>query len=155
MRTVSVSKVVRAPVEVAWEIVRTGANLDRWVPAITRCEIEGDGVGAKRVCVVDGHELHESIETVDDPTRLFQYRIHRQAMLPVRNILGSIHLTARGAEETAVLWFVNFDLDDEAAWGRVRDGVEALYRSALDGLEAHARRASLPDRESWTPKIET
>jgi uncharacterized protein YndB with AHSA1/START domain len=144
VKTVSVSKRIRVPVQVAWEIIRTGANMDRWVPAITQCRIEGDGVGARRVCVVDNHEMHESIETVDDPTRLFQYRIHQQAMLPVRNILGTLHLSACGAEETEVLWFVNFDLDDEAAWGPVRDGIEALYRSGIDGLEAHARRAALP-----------
>jgi uncharacterized protein YndB with AHSA1/START domain len=144
MKTVSVSKHIVVPVQVVWEIVRTGANMDRWVPAITQCKLEGSGVGAKRVCVVDNHELHESIETVDDPSRLFQYRIHKQAMIPVHNILGTIHLTACGGEETEVLWFVNFDLDDESTWVPVRDGIEALYRSGIDGLEAHAQSVMLP-----------
>ncbi|MBN8611094.1 MAG: SRPBCC family protein [Deltaproteobacteria bacterium] len=144
MKTVSVTKRIRVPVQVAWDVIRTGAHMDRWVPAITRCEVEGSGVGARRVCVVDDHEMHESIETVDDPSRLFQYRIQRQAMLPVRNVLGTLHLAACGAEETEVLWFVNFDLDDEAAWAPVRDGIEAIYRAGIDGLEAYARRETIP-----------
>lgn len=144
MRTVSVSMRVRVPVEVAWEIIRSGGNMDRWVPAISRCEVIGAGAGATRMCVVDSHEVHESIETVDDATRLFQYRIHKQTMLPIHDILGTLHLSACGADETQVLWFVNFDLDDDAAWPSVRDGIEALYRSGIAGLEAYARRVALP-----------
>lgn len=59
---------------------------------------------------------------------------------PVRNILGPLHLSARGAGETNVLWHIH--PDDEAAWGPVCDGIEALHRSGIDGLEA--RHAALP-----------
>lgn len=144
MKTVSVSKRIHVPAEVAWEIVRTGAHLERWVPAITRCELAGQGVGARRVCVIEGHELHESIETIDDVARLFQYRISKQALLPVRNIVGSIHLSACGPQETEVIWFVNFDLDDESAWMPVRDGIAAIYVAGIEGLADLARRSALP-----------
>lgn len=65
-------------------------------------------------------------------------------MLPARKILGRLRRSACGAEETDVLWFVDFDLDDEAAWGPVRDDIEAPHRSGIDGLESHARRETLP-----------
>lgn len=143
MKTVSVIKRIHVPAEVAWQIVRTGAHMERWVPAITRCDLEGHGVGAKRICVLDGHELHESIETIDDMTRLFQYRISKQSMLPVRNIVGSIHLSACSPEETEVLWFVSFDLDDESAWAPVRDGITAIYMAGIEGLADLARRSAL------------
>ena len=70
MKTISVSKRIRVPAQAAWEVVRTGAQMDRWVPAITSCALEGSGVGAKRTCVINGQELLESIETVDDTSRL-------------------------------------------------------------------------------------
>lgn len=55
--------------------------------------------------------------------------------------------TIRGAEETTVLRFVNFDLDDAATWAAVRDVFETLYRSAIDGLETHAQHAALLSEE--------
>jgi len=86
------------------------------------------------VCVINGQELHETIETVDDATRLFQYRIHRQSLMPVRNILATIHVTPTADTESQVLWFVNLELEDESAWDNVREGIQSIYRSAIDGL---------------------
>jgi hypothetical protein len=99
--------------------------------------LEGSGVGAKRVCVINGQELVESIETIDDASRLLQYRIHKQTMLPVRNVLATIHVSASGPAESEVLWFVNLELEDERAWSAVKEGIESIYRAAIDGLEAH------------------
>jgi hypothetical protein len=97
MKTVSVSCRISAPAQAVWEIVRTGADMNRWVPAITACRLEGAGVGAKRVCTVNGQELREAIETLDETSRLFQYRIDRQVLMPIRNILGTISPLPRSA----------------------------------------------------------
>jgi uncharacterized protein YndB with AHSA1/START domain len=139
MKTVSVSRRIQVPAEAVWEVVRTGAHLDRWVPAISSCALEGEGVGARRVCVINEQVLRESIETVDDASRLFQYRILEQSMMPVRNVLGTIHVSASGPSETEVLWFVNFELADERAWSAVKEGIESIYSSGIGGLEAHVR----------------
>jgi hypothetical protein len=139
MMTVSVSRRIQVPAQAVWEVVRTGAHLDRWVPAITSCAMEGEGVGARRVCVINEQVLRESIETVDDASHLFQYRILEQSMLPVRNVLGTIHVSANGPSETEVLWFVNLELDDESAWPAVKEGIEGIYRAGITGLEAHVR----------------
>lgn len=112
--------------------------MDQWVPAITSCRLEGEGVGARRLCVIDDHELQESIETVDDTSRLFQYRIHSQSLLPVRDFLGTIHITAVGPTEVELLWFANFELTDEHAWKTVKAAVEQIYGSGIDGLAARA-----------------
>lgn len=141
MKTVVVAKRIPVPADSVWSVIRTGAGMDRWVPAISVCSLEGEGVGARRVCVVDDHELIESIETVDDASRLFQYRIHAQSMMPVRDILGTIHVAAVGEAEAEVLWFSNFDLDDESEWPAVKAGIEALYLSGIEGLHAHLRDA--------------
>ena len=142
MKTVSVSKRIAAPAQVAWSIVRTGAEMHRWVPAITECRLEGEGVGAKRICVLAGQEIEETIATVDDDTRVFQYRIHRQSMMPVTGILGTIHVTELGPAEAEVLWFVNFELLDCAAWGSVKQGIEDIYTSGIDGLAARVAAIS-------------
>lgn len=140
MKTVAVSHRIRVPVKTAWEIVRTGDGLERWIPVISSCRLEGRGVGAKRVCTVNGQQVVESLETVDDGTRLLQYRIQEQALMPIRNALGTVHLTPTGGDETAVLWMMNFEIDVEAAWPAVKDGMTSMYQAAIEGLEAHARK---------------
>jgi hypothetical protein len=137
MRTVSVRARIPVDAAAAWAVVRTGGAMDRWVPAISACHVDGDGVGARRVCVIDAQELEETIETVDDESRLFQYRIRRQNLLPVRNVVGTIHLADTGPDACDVLWFANFELMQDEAWPAVRDGLEAIYRSGIEGLGQH------------------
>ncbi|MEB3204373.1 MAG: hypothetical protein VKP57_06695 [Candidatus Sericytochromatia bacterium] len=48
--------------------------------------------------VFDNHQPRESIDTVDDPTRPFQYRIPKQAMRPERLAFGTLHFSNCGAE---------------------------------------------------------
>jgi hypothetical protein len=140
MKTVSVSQRVAAPAKGVWDIVRTGADVNRWFPSVTACRLDGVGVGAQRICTVNGQELTEIIETVDDASRIFQYRIVEQALMPIRNILGTFHVAQIGASESQVLWFVNFDIDDERAWPAVKEGIEGMYRAGIDGLQALAGR---------------
>jgi hypothetical protein len=144
MKTVSVNKRIRVAAQTAWEIVRTGEAVDLWIPVISSCRTDGKGVGATRVCTINGQEVTESMETVDDTSRLFQYRIIKQSMMPIRNVLGTVHLTATGPSETEVLWFANFELDDEKAWPAVKQGIEGMYQAGIDGLEAHAQRSASP-----------
>lgn len=111
---------------------------------MTSCRLEGTGVGATRVCVVNQQELRESIETVDDDCRLFQYRILEQSLMPVRDIVGTIHISAIGSAEAEVLWFVNLELLDERAWPDVKAGIAGMYRAGIDGLEAYASQLTRP-----------
>jgi uncharacterized protein YndB with AHSA1/START domain len=138
MKTVIVNQSIPVSAHAVWKILRTGDHLERWIPIVTACHLEGSGVGAKRVCVINGQELVESIETVDENSRLFQYRIHAQSLMPVRNALGTIHLTAVSPAETSVLWMMNFDMTDEAAWPAVKEPMAEIYRGGIAGLAALA-----------------
>jgi Polyketide cyclase / dehydrase and lipid transport len=139
MKTVSVSRRINVPAQAAWEVIRSGGAMDRWVPAITSCKLEGEGIGARRICVINGQELIESVETVDDASRLFQYRILQQSLMPVHNVLGTIHVSSAGPAEAEVLWFVNFELEDEAALPVVKAEIEGIYRAGIEGLEVRVR----------------
>lgn len=139
MKTVAVCRRIAVPAPAVWDVVRTGSKMDHWVPVITSCKVEGEGVGATRLCVINEQTLRETIETVDDGSKLFQYRIVEQSLLPVRNILATIHLSATGPSETEVLWFVNLELNDDSAWLAVKEGIQGIYVAAIDGLEAYVR----------------
>jgi Polyketide cyclase / dehydrase and lipid transport len=141
MKTISVTQRIAISADSAWNIIRTGANMNRWFPPVTACRLEGAGVGAKRFCTVHGHELEESIETVDDVSRIFQYRILKQSLMPIQNIVGTVHVTAVSPAEAEVLWFVNFDLTDESALPGLQEGIASMYRAGIAGLETYAKAA--------------
>jgi hypothetical protein len=146
MKTVIVRRTISVPAEAAWDVVRTGGSLERWVPVVTSCRLEGKGPGAKRFCTINGQDVVESIATVDDTARVMQYRIERQSLMPIRDALGTVHLSAAGSTETDVLWIMNFAIDDERAWPAVKEGMEQIYLSAIDGLGAFARSGASPSR---------
>jgi uncharacterized protein YndB with AHSA1/START domain len=143
MSAVAVTRKVEASADAVWAIIRSGTGVDRWLPMVTSCRLEGTGVDAKRVCTLnDGtaeHELQETIETVDDAARLFQYRIDRQSMMPIQNYRGTMHVTPVGADQCEILWFANFDLGDASALPAVKAGLEGVYQAGIAGLEAAAK----------------
>lgn len=143
MRTIAVAATIAAPTSAVWEIIRSGTDLNRWVPAVTACRVDGSGVGARRVCTIGGSELQESIETVDDTNQLFQYRILEQSMMPVVDVLGTIHVSSVAPAGTHVLWFVNLTLTHDAAWEAVRTAIEGIYSAGIAGLESLANQASV------------
>ncbi|MEL6298443.1 MAG: SRPBCC family protein [Pseudomonadota bacterium] len=138
MKTVAVTKEIPVSADAAWAIVRTGDCMDRWSPMVTSCRLEGSGPGARRVCIINEKQLDETIEAVDDASRLFQYRIDRQDLMPITNVRGVIHIAPISVQASQVLWFVNLDVLDEAAWPKVKDGIEAIYGASIDGLAALA-----------------
>lgn len=129
-----------ASAEHVWALLRTGDGMDRWVPAITACEVTGSGEGASRRCVLDGQELKERIETVDDRARLFQYRILEQSVLPIRDVLGTLLVIER-ATTCEVVWLTSFELLDESARELVRSAMASVYEAGLEGLEDLVNRS--------------
>jgi hypothetical protein len=140
MKTVSITGTLNIAPHAVWDVIRRCDNVDRWAPGITACRVEGPAqVGATRYCSMGEQQLVESIETIDDPSRLFQYRITEQNLMPIRNPLGTVHVCEGPQGKTHVLWMLNFELIDEAAWPVVKENLTQLYRAGLEGLEKYAK----------------
>jgi hypothetical protein len=138
MKTVAVTRIIPVSAASACAILRTGDRMDLLSPAISACTLDGKGPGATRVCVIEGRNLDEIIETVDDAALLFQYRIVKQDLMPVANVQATTHITPLGDQSCSVLWFANFDLLDKAAWPPVKAGMEGIYAASIDRLAAMA-----------------
>ncbi len=135
MKTVSVTGVIDASPHSVWSVIRSCDGLDRWAPGITACKLAGPAqVGSKRVCSMGDQQLIESIETIDDRSRLFQYRITQQGVMPIRNPLGTVHVAEAPNGKAHVLWMLNFEMVDEQAWPTVEVSLSKMYRAGLEGL---------------------
>lgn len=82
--------------EAAWRILKTGTNLQKWIPIIATCELIGNGAGAKRTCTTpDRKVLQETILLVDNSNKIFNYRIDEQDMMPLKNYVGTVSVLER------------------------------------------------------------
>jgi uncharacterized protein YndB with AHSA1/START domain len=54
MANVSVKKTINAPPNEVWKTISSFREIERYVPLITKSTVEGEGVGAKRTCIISG-----------------------------------------------------------------------------------------------------
>jgi hypothetical protein len=140
MKQVSITQRVSASPQQIWNILRTGTNLDKWLPIIATCTLEGSGAGAKRTCTTfDGKLLKETILLVDDSNRVFKYRIDEQNMMPLRNYVGTVSVLERNGS-TDVSWSTDFDLTEKDAEADVENALKGLFAMAISSLDSLAAK---------------
>ncbi len=139
MKQVSVTQRVSSAPEQIWNILRTGTDLEKWIPIMASCKLEGQGAGAKRICTTtDGKMLKETILLIDDSNRIFKYRIDEQDMMPLKNYVGTVTVLERNGH-TDVNWSTEFDLTVEEAEAEVRNGLGELFKMAIASLDSVAK----------------
>ena len=99
--------------DTAWQVLGDLTAVDRWIPGITKVELDG----MTRVCTfADGHTQHEAILDYTPATRSYRYTI--DGGLPVADNQGrfAVEPTPRGA---AIVWESSFRALDPAAEAEV------------------------------------
>jgi hypothetical protein len=143
MSFVSVHQQLGVPARAVWDLISQADGVDRWLPLIASCRIEGSGPGARRFCTTaHGHRIEETITVIDHATHVFQYRIARLDFLPIENVRATIHVAEAADGRCQALWLANYDLRDPGAAEAVRHGLAEAYASGLAGLERLAREAA-------------
>ena len=135
MKNLKVKKNVMASPDKVWGILRTGTGLDKWLPVIATCKLEGQGAGAKRICTTpDGKTLKETILLIDDENKIFKYRIDEQDMLPTKNYVGTVSVI-ESMGKTEVRWEAEFEMTMEEAYPQVEEALTGLLNMAISGLD--------------------
>jgi hypothetical protein len=135
MAEVTVTKVIDVKPQDAWNAIRSIGGLDRWFPVIAKCRVEGQGVGAKRVCeLANGVTLFERVEQIDDTGKIFKYSI-TESPLPVSNYLGTVTVRDAGRGGAEITWSARFDVPDQQ-----RDEMVGMLNGAFaDGIQGLER----------------
>lgn len=137
---VNVSRKVNVDPGLVWETIAAGDGLDKWLPVITQCRLEGSGAGATRYCTMaNGAQLKERILEVDHARRIFRYSIDEHP-LPARNLTGRVEIRDLGGGAASVSWGARFEVEPAH-----RSGLEGMlrdvYDKAIQGLEAFLVKA--------------
>jgi carbon monoxide dehydrogenase subunit G len=105
---------VAADPDTAWRVLGDLGAVDRWIPGITKVELDG----MTRVCTfADGHTQHEAILDYSPATRSYRYTI--DGGLPVADNRGRFAVEPTG-NGTRIVWESSFTALDPAADAEVR-----------------------------------
>lgn len=137
MKSVVTTMTINAPADQVWALISKGNGLEKWFSAIESCELDGAATaGAKRICkTFQGNVLKETILAVDHKAMVFQYSIDEQDMLPTKDVMGTIHVSAISPRQTNVTWLANYKLLDENMEIAVATGLDQLYQGGIKGIE--------------------
>lgn len=135
MKNLKVTQEVMASSEKLWAILRTGTGLEKWIPIVASCKLEGHGEGAKRTCITpEGKTLKETIVLIDDKDKVFKYRIDEQDVLPTKNYVGTVAVV-ESMGKTEVHWSAEFEMTVEEAFPQVEEGLTGIFKAAISGLD--------------------
>ncbi|MGB8314244.1 MAG: SRPBCC family protein [Aestuariivirga sp.] len=108
------SRIIKAPVQVVWSVVRDFNGLPGWAAGIVDSKIE-DGLDADVVgCVrsfhtVDGSHIRERLLMLDDAHHCFSYNFEKPAF-PVKHYLATMRLMpVTHGDATFIEWEATFD----------------------------------------------
>jgi carbon monoxide dehydrogenase subunit G len=104
---------VAAAPDTAWQVLGDLGAVDRWIPGITKVELDG----MRRVCTfADGHTQHEAILDYSPATRSYRYTI--DGGLPVADNHGRFVVQPAGSG-ARIVWESSFVVLDPAAEAEV------------------------------------
>lgn len=134
MARIGVSEDFATGAEVVWKELSDFGGLDRWMPGVERCEVEGEGVGALRTVAMGPVKVVERLDSFDDAGRRLSYAL-LEGPMPLRDFVGSIEVTETGAGSCRVDWSARFELPEGVGEEQVAPGIEGGYGGALKALK--------------------
>ena len=98
MATLRYERLVDAPADVVWDVVRDPASIPQWFPGIVSCSVEGN---KRTIRTATGLEMPEKILANDSAQRHFAYRITAPLY---RFHLGTIDVAALGESSSKCVY---------------------------------------------------
>jgi len=123
-------------VEKAWRVVSDFGGIADWMPTVSHCTVEGEGIGAVRTVTQAGTDFKKVLQILDTEKRTISYRIIDPTPFPMKGGNGTIHVEQHGERESLITWTCDAELIDEAGLLMVRPVMEGFIRSCIVGLKA-------------------
>jgi uncharacterized protein YndB with AHSA1/START domain len=164
------SRIIKAPVETVWSVVRNFNGLPAWAVGIADSKIEGgldaDVVGCVRSFhTKDGAHIRERLLTLDDAHYSFTYNFEKPAF-PVKNYIATMRLMpVTHGDATFIEWEATFDeaTGDEGKYVKLISndvfaaGLKALgekiKREKLQKPEGSVRWKAWAPNKVWTSRV--
>ena len=127
MASVSLTRELEQPVDEVWALVSDFGNIS-WMPAGTKCRLEGEGPGMIRHIDAGAMTLAETLESVDEATRTLVYTIPGEVPFPATDYRSTMVVREKGSG-SELEWSCTYEPvgDPEAA----QAAMEGLYGTLM------------------------
>jgi Polyketide cyclase / dehydrase and lipid transport len=134
MYNVLVEKTLDIPRKKVFDALVDFGGLEKVLPdMIASCDVAGNGIGALRtVKLNDGGTIVERLEIAHDDS-VFAYSVTFNDALPFDNYCAVVTLEDDG-DRTIARWGSNWVPKDGATEAEIRELLDGLYSTLLDGL---------------------
>ncbi|MEP7174468.1 MAG: SRPBCC family protein [Aestuariivirga sp.] len=164
------SRIIKAPVETVWSVVRNFNGLPTWAVGIVDSKIEGgldaDVVGCVRSFhTKDGVHIRERLLTLDDARYSFTYNFEKPAF-PVKNYIATLRLMpVTNGDATFIEWEATFDeapgdegkyvkiISTDVFAGGLKALAEKIKREKLQKPEGSVRWKAWAPNKVWTSRV--
>ncbi|WP_420580367.1 SRPBCC family protein [Reichenbachiella sp.] len=126
-----VEQIINASPNQAWEVIGAVSGVEKWLGPITACRIDG----GKRFCTTEDGTFEEDILKVDHHSKVLEYAIPSQHMIPVENIFGTMEVSQASDGKALITWHWNFEVlpeNEEVA----KNTFEMLGGMGLSGIDS-------------------
>lgn len=143
------SRIIEAPVEAVWDVVRDFNALPVWLPAISRSTIEdgvaSDVVGCIRSMYLGEQNVRERLLMLDDSRYSFAYNFETPAF-PVRDYQAHFELIpVTNGDRAFAQWSATFEEAPEDAGKYVQIVSNDVFAAGLRSLADHVRGRKAPE----------
>lgn len=134
MQEVKINGTINTSANKVWELVSDFGGLDNFVEAVTKCSIDGQGVGAVRTLTLqDGGVVKEKLESRNDEKRVLKYSIVESPM-PIKNYKGRMEVNRLSETTSEFTWSSTFDAE-EGTEKEMKQALAGLYSVGVEGLK--------------------
>jgi len=137
MSAIDVQQDYRFSADSVWQRIYDFGDLQSWLPGVTACQVQGEGIGAVRtVTVADGSQVVEELVALDPAARQFSYRILQGPGVDQRaNFTATVSITETAVGCT-VRWQADFDAGNapEEKVEKARQSATRMYQFCLTHL---------------------
>jgi hypothetical protein len=138
MAKISISSVIKAPIEKVWEYIRDFNDLPKWFPGVTDSRLETDRLSSQVGCIRNfglegGARMREQLLEFSECAHSCTYRM-LEGPLPVRNYVGTVRLLPVTEGD---LTFAEYQVDFECApeqENELTSSLSKIYQGAFEHL---------------------
>jgi hypothetical protein len=134
------SKVIPAPIDTVWNMVRRFNGHDHWHPVVAKSQIEKgtaeDQIGCVRnFKLSSGEELREKLLTLSDAETMFRYSLI-ETPIPLFNYIAELRLIPVTVQNHCfVHWSARFQTPEDKAEELVKLVRDGVQRAGIQAIE--------------------
>jgi hypothetical protein len=124
-----------------WATISDFGGLGRYFSPVVKCNLEGSGVGARRVVTLktptgDEVVVVERLESLDAESKRLSYSIPDATGFPLRDgYVGTMQLKELGNKKCELEWTASIEAPEGTPEQVTRDFVRGVYETGFAGLK--------------------